>query len=199
MFVRALLSKHLKKQDARRRELSEMTNQQPYVSLKLNKLSGKYGFEGEWATAQDAFEPLTSEQAKQLRLSFLKQGSVISPWRIIAWQLAAGLLMAVMTWLIYGKAVLALSVAYGALAVVIPAALFARGLMSRFSSMNAMTAGIGFFVWEALKIVVSIVLIALAPKVVAGLDWLAMLIGLIVTMKVVWVVLWLSSKNKIAA
>ncbi len=63
--------------------------------------------------------------------------------------------------------------------------------MSQFSSMNAITAGFGFFVWEMIKIAVSIVLMAVAPNVVADLDWLAMLIGLIVTMKAVWLVLWL--------
>ena len=89
---------------------------------------------------------------------------------------------------------LAVSVVYGALAVVIPAAVFARGLMSQFSSLNALTAGFGFFVWEMIKIVATVVLIAIAPKLVADLDWLAMLIGLIVTMKVVFVLLWILPK-----
>jgi ATP synthase protein I len=66
--------------------------------------------------------------------------------------------------------------------------------MSQFSSMNALAAGFGFFVWEMLKIVVTIVLIAVAPNLVANLDWLALLISLIVTMKAVWLVLWLSGK-----
>jgi lipopolysaccharide export LptBFGC system permease protein LptF len=35
---------------------------------------------------------------------------------------------------------------------------------------------------------------AIAPKLVADLGWLAMLIGLIVTMKVVFVLLWLLPK-----
>jgi ATP synthase protein I len=45
-----------------------------------------------------------------------------------------------------------------------------------------------------IKIVATVVLIAMAPKLVADLDWLAMLIGLIVTMKVVFVLLWLLPK-----
>jgi ATP synthase protein I len=95
---------------------------------------------------------------------------------------------------ITGKSSVAVSVAYGALAVVIPAAVFARGLTSQFSSLNALTAGFGFFMWEMIKIVATVVLMAIAPKLVADLDWLAMLIGLIVTMKVVFVLLWLLPK-----
>jgi ATP synthase protein I len=113
---------------------------------------------------------------------------------LIAGQMVVGALLALAVWLLTGKSALAMSVAYGALAVVIPAALFARGLMSQFSSMNALTAGFGFFVWEMLKIAVTIALMAVAPKLVEGLDWLAMLIGLIITMKAIWLVLWLSGK-----
>jgi len=88
------------------------------------------------------------------------------------------------------------SAAYGALAVVIPAVLFARGLMSQFSSINAMTAGFGFFIWEAVKIAVSVAMLAAAQKLVADLNWLVMLISLVVTMKVYWVALLMRPKLK---
>ena len=146
---------------------------------------------------EDEGVPLTAAQAAQLRVRLRKSGSLLSPWRLIAGQAGVGVLLALAVWLVTGKSAVAVSVAYGALAVVIPAALFARGLMSQFSSMNAITAGFGFFVWEMLKIAVTIALIAVAPKLVEGLDWLAMLIGLIVTMKAVWLVLWLSGKFKV--
>ena len=94
------------------------------------------------------------------------------------------------------KASVAWSAAYGALAVIVPAMLFARGLMSQFSSINAMTAGFGFFVWEAVKIGVSVAMLFAAPKLVYELNWLAMLIGLIVTMKVYWVALLMRPKLK---
>ena len=146
------------------------------------------------AQAESLPERLTRSQAEELSVRLGKAGSLISPWQIIVGQLLAGAVFAVMAWLVTGKLNMAISVAYGALAVVIPAALFARGLMSRFSSLNALAAGFGFFVWEMIKIVVTVVLIAIAPKLVADLDWLAMLIGLIVTMKVVFVLLWLLPK-----
>ncbi|MDO8771813.1 MAG: ATP synthase subunit I [Burkholderiaceae bacterium] len=171
MLTTALLSKHLKKQQAR-------------------QAAGPPAWESSEAVGDD-FVPLTAEQAALLRVRLRKAGSLLSPWRIIAGQVLVGVLLALTAWLMTGRSAAAVSVAYGALAVVIPAALFARGLMSQFSSMNAITAGFGFFVWEMIKIAVSIVLMAMAPKLVADLDWLAMLIGLIVTMKSVWLVVWL--------
>jgi ATP synthase protein I len=67
--------------------------------------------------------------------------------------------------------------------------------MSQFSSINAATAGFGFFVWEAVKIAASVGMIFGAPQLVANLDWLAMLIGLIVTLKVYWLALLMRPKR----
>ena len=62
--------------------------------------------------------------------------------------------------------------------------------------MNAATAAFGFFVWEAIKIAVSVGMLFAAPRLVADLDWLALLIGLVVTLKVYWVALLLRPKRK---
>ena len=186
MLTTVWLSRHLKKQQA-------LKAGQVAAEKVVIKPLDESGF-GSDAAVEDDVVPLTAEQAAQLRVRLRKTGSLLSPWRLIAGQAAVGALLALAAWLVTGKSAVAVSVAYGALAVVIPAALFARGLMSQFSSMNALTAGFGFFVWEMLKIVVTIVLIAVAPKLVADLDWLALLISLIVTMKAVWLVLWLSGK-----
>ncbi len=142
--------------------------------------------------AEPEFTPLTREQAQALR----EQNPSISPWWVIAAQAGVGCLVALAAWGLSGKLNVAWSAAYGALAVVIPAVLFARGLMSQFSSMNAVTAGFGFFVWEAVKIAVSVGMLFAAPRLVADLDWLAMLIGLIVTLKVYWVALLMRAKRK---
>jgi len=131
------------------------------------------------------FRRFTKQEAQALR----ELQPPISPWRIVRLQVLVGLVVTVLAWAFTLKASVAWSAAYGALAVVIPAVLFARGLMSQFSSINAMTAGFGFFVWEAVKIAVSVAMLAAAQKMVADLDWLAMLIGLVVTMKVYWVAL----------
>ena len=139
-----------------------------------------------------AFKRLTAEEAQALR----KLQPPVSPWRIVGLQVVVGLLVALAAWAFTGRVAAAWSAAYGALAVVLPAVLFARGLMSQFSSLNAATAGFGFFVWEAVKIAVSVGMLFAAPQLVADLDWLAMLIGLMVTLKVYWVALLMRPKLK---
>jgi ATP synthase protein I len=131
------------------------------------------------------FKRLSPQEAKVL----LKEHPSLSPWWVVGLQVVAGLVVALAAGLLAQRANAAWSAGYGALVVVIPAALFARGLTSQFSSMNAATAGFGFFVWEAVKIVVSGVMLFLAPRLIENLDWLMMLIGLIVTLKVYWLAL----------
>ena len=138
------------------------------------------------------FKRLSAEEAQALR----ELHPSVSPWQIVSLQFAVGVVVALAAWGFTGKASMGWSAGYGALAVVIPAVLFARGLMSQFSSINAATAGFGFFVWEAVKIAASVGMLFAAPQLVADLDWLAMLIGLIVTLKVYWVALLMRPKRK---
>jgi ATP synthase protein I len=192
MLTTTLLSKYLAKQKAAQEAAQEdMRSNVQQVTSGARTLNAN-AFDDDVADVEVV--RLTAGQAQELRVRLGKTGSLISPWQIIVGQSLAGAVFAALAWLFTGKPSVAVSVAYGALAVVIPAAVFARGLMSRFSSLNALTAGFGFFVWEMIKIVATVVLIAIAPMLVAGLDWLAMLIGLIVTMKVVFVLLWLLPK-----
>jgi ATP synthase protein I len=137
------------------------------------------------------FKRLSAEEAQVLR----ELHPSVSPWQIVSLQLVVGILVALAAWAFTGKPSMGWSAGYGALAVVIPAVLFARGLMSQFSSINAATAGFGFFVWEAVKIAASVGMLFAAPQLVADLDWLAMLIGLIVTLKVYWVALLMRPKR----
>ena len=140
------------------------------------------------------FIPLTPEQAQRLMV----QNPSLSVWWVLAGQLVVGVAAAVIAGALTGQVASAWSAFYGCLAVVIPGALFARGLRSQFSSISPVTAGFGFFVWEAVKIGVSVAMLAAAPRLVADLDWLAMLIGLIVTLKVYWLALLVRHKRKIA-
>jgi ATP synthase protein I len=47
-----------------------------------------------------------------------------------------------------------------------------------------------FFGWELVKILVSVALLLAAPRLVPDLSWLALLLGMVVTMKAYWVALW---------
>ncbi len=129
--------------------------------------------------------PLSAEEARRLR----ERHPPVSPWWVVAGQAGVGLGAALVAWGLTGKQNVGWSAGYGALAVVIPAALFARGLTSRFSSLNAASAAAGFLVWEMVKVASTIALIAAGPKLVRDLSWPAMLVGLVLAMKVYWVAL----------
>src|SRR4051812_12921075 len=96
---------------------------------------------------QPPVKPLSAEEARKLR----EQYSPVSPWWVVGGQAVVGLVAAAVAWLVTGKASVGWSAGYGALAVVIPAAVFVRGLTGRFSTLNAGTAAFGFLLWEMVK------------------------------------------------
>jgi ATP synthase protein I len=108
---------------------------------------------------------------------------------MIATQAAAGFLVALLGVAFTAKASVGWSAGYGALAVIIPGAVFARGLTSKLSSVNAGAAMLAFFFWEAVKIALTVAMLFAAPKVVTDLSWPALLVGLVVTMKAIWMTL----------
>ena len=146
----------------------------------------------EEGSAEGPSKPLTREQAIAVR----QKNPSLSPWLVLAGQAAMGLLVALAAWLLTGKVNSGWSAFYGALAVVVPGAVFARGVMSRVSLINPAAAVTGFFLWEMVKIGLVLAMLFAAPKLVADLSWPAMLVGLVVTMKVVWLVLWLEAKAR---
>lgn len=137
------------------------------------------------ADEPDDFKPLTAEQAQELR----ERQPPVSPWRVLTGQATVGLALALATTGVSGRGELGWSVGYGVLAVVLPAAVFARGLRSRVSSVNPGSAVVGFLLWEMVKMALTVAMLFVAPGVVQPLSWPAMLAGLVVTMKLYWVAL----------
>lgn len=135
--------------------------------------------------AEPDFKPLSAQEARQWR----ERHPALSPWRIVLAQLGAGLLAAVLAGVLSGRWPVAWSAAYGALAVALPAALFARGMMRQVGAAGA--ALTGFLVWELAKIALTVAMLAVAPRLVPQLSWLALLAGFVVAMKVYWVAVWL--------
>jgi ATP synthase protein I len=131
------------------------------------------------------FKPLTAQEAQQWR----SRNPSISVWKVVAGQALVGMLVALVAWLLTGRAQVGWSAAYGALAVAAPAALFARGVLRHKASAHPRAAMVGFFGWEIAKIVLTVSLLAAAPWLVPGLSWIALLIGMVVTMKTYWVAL----------
>lgn len=132
------------------------------------------------------FKPLTAQEAEQWR----SRHPPISVGKVVAGQALVGMLVALGAWILTGRASVGWSAAYGALAVVVPAALFARGVFRRKASANPRAAMVAFFGWEIAKIVLTVALLAAAPRLVPGLSWIALLVGMVITMKTYWVALW---------
>ncbi len=141
---------------------------------------------------EDNFKPLTRQEAEQLR----QASPSVSVWTVLGAQLATGVILALTAALLTGRQNVGWSALYGALVTVVPGALFARGLKSKVSLMNPGVAVAGFFLWEMVKIAASVGMLIAAPQLVAELDWLAMLIGLVVTLNMYWVVLLMRPKRK---
>ncbi len=154
---------------------------------------------GELANAHDGlepdFQPLTAEEAVDLR----RRHPSVSPWRVLLLQVLVGSLLAVLTGWISGQTRLAASVAWGALAVVIPGVVFVRALSRQMQTRQASSALFGLLVWELVKIVLTVALLLVAPKVVSELSWLALVAGFVVTMKVYWLAMalgWMHHRSK---
>jgi ATP synthase protein I len=136
---------------------------------------------------EEGFKPLTHEEAQKIRAL----NPAVSVWMVLAGQAVVGLLVAALAWGLTGQSRMGWSAAYGALAVVIPAVLFARGLSRQKSAAHGNAALLGFFVWELVKIALTVAMLFAAPRLVTDLSWLALLAGFVVTMKVYWVAMWL--------
>jgi len=141
--------------------------------------------ETEAEAEESDFKPLTAQEAQEWR----RRHPAPSVWRLVAAQALVGMLVALVAWVLTGRAVVGWSAAYGALAVVAPAALFARGVLRHKASSNPQAAMVGFFGWEIAKIMLTVALLAAAPRLVPGLSWIALLIGMVVAMKTYWVAL----------
>ena len=137
------------------------------------------------------FKQLTAEEARQLR----ERHPLVSPWWVVLGQALVGLGVALVSWALTGQQNVGWSAAYGALAVVVPAAIFARGLTSRFSSRSANKAAASFMLWEMVKIALTAAMLVAAPRLVTALSWPGLLVGLVLTFKVYWIALAFSPRR----
>jgi ATP synthase protein I len=141
------------------------------------------------------FKPLTADEAQVWRL----RNPALMPWRIVALQACIGALMVLLTWLLTDERRLAASVAWGVVAVVIPAMVFVRALRRQMQVAHPKVALVGLFAWELVKIVLTVALLLVAPKVISDLSWLALVASFVVTIKVYWLALalgWVQRKSK---
>jgi ATP synthase protein I len=142
--------------------------------------------------AEPPFKALSREEAQALR----ERQPSFSPWRVVAVQALVGGVVALMAGWGTGRLDVFWSALYGAAVVVIPGALMARGI-TRPLPRGSVGAGVAnFFVWEAVKVGLSVAMLALAPWIVQPLSWPALLVGLVLCLKCYWIVLnWRGSKK----
>ena len=141
------------------------------------------------------FKPLSAQEAQAWR----QHNPQASPWRVLFLQVGVGALMALLVGLITGEWKLAASSAWGSVAVVIPAVVFVRALSRQMRRTQPGSALMGLMVWELVKIVLTVALLLVAPKVISELNWLALVAGFVVTMKVYWLAMalgWMQRKSK---
>ena len=128
-----------------------------------------------------------AEQAKVWRES----NPAVSLWRIVQMQAGFGVLMVFCVWLVAENIAIVWSMACGVTCVLVPAAMFAHGVRQELNGRNLGQGVMRFMVWELAKVVLTIAMLCSAPMMVSNLNWLALLAGFVVTMKVYWVAVWL--------
>lgn len=142
-----------------------------------------------WGRAPAAM--LAPEQAEALR----SRSRALSPWTVVMVQAGAGLLVAMLVGLFVGTRSAVMSALYGALTVVLPSALLARGI-TRARNVEARAAALNFMLWELLKMGVGVAMLAAAAWVVPGVRWPVLLVAMLVCMKMNWLaLLWQGRKT----
>jgi ATP synthase protein I len=150
-----------------------------------------------WEVGADEreFKPLSHEEALRWRAT----QPVLSVWRLVGVQALVGLAAGALAWMLTRSTAIALSVLYGATAVVIPTALMAWGVtssaLSRRAAGHVISAFMSFVWWEGVKILLSVAMLWSAPRIVPDLNWLALLAGLVVVLKVYWFGFWIQTRR----
>lgn len=141
------------------------------------------------------FKPLSREQAQQWRA----RQPETSIWALVLMQLVVGLIAGAVTWWLFKPVSVAWSVVYGSASVVLPSALMAWGLTSsaltRLWRSAAKAAFAGLLMWEGIKVLLAVAMLWSAPRLVPDLSWPGLVIGLVLTLKVHWLGLWMQSRR----
>lgn len=132
---------------------------------------------------QEAFKTWSREEAQ----TWARNNPPLSPWRVVGVQALVGLLCAVVVWAVTQRGAATWSALYGAVTVVLPGALLARGMSRETRSPAAAAAN--FMFWELMKIVLAIAMLVAVAKWAPGLSWPALLVAMVACMKLGWLAL----------
>lgn len=152
-------------------------------------MSGKTDKHAAWADVDtpdaEPWKPLSGAEAQALRVA----QPMPAPWRVLVAQVLTGIVTALLALAVTGLPVVMWSALYGAAAVIVPAAVMVRGLARPVPQGVPELGAVRLLVWEAVKLMMAVAMLALAPRVVPGLSWPALLIGMVVCLKVYWLAL----------
>lgn len=152
-------------------------------------MSGKTDQHAAWADADtpdaEPWQPLSAAEAQALRAAL----PMLAPWRVVVAQVLAGVVTTLLALVVTGRPTVMWSTLYGATAVILPAAVMVRGLVRPVPQSAPALGAVRLMVWEAIKLMMAVAMLALAPRVVPGLSWPALLIGMVICLKVYWLAL----------
>jgi ATP synthase protein I len=160
----------------------------------MTPMSGRPVRSDTWDDAEDdaPLRALSREEVQALR----EADPPLSPWRVVAMQAVVGGVVAVLAGLITAERSAAVSALWGAAAVVLPAALMARGMTRRLSRMSPGLAAVSVVLWELTKLGATVVMLMLAPRWVPALSWPALLSAMASCIAVYWfALLWRGRKG----
>ncbi len=140
------------------------------------------------SVADDADEPLPRQWTRAEADALVRNDPPLSPWKVVASQVGVGVVAAVIAVFIGGETA-AWSALYGAAVVAVPGALMARAATSRLAALSPVASMASLLGWGFMKVVVSIVMLAVAARVVPGLVWPVMLATLFVCLQTYWLAL----------
>jgi len=149
-------------------------------------------FRRQWdEDSEQVFHPLTRAEAEDLR----RRQPSVSPWKVVGAQALLGLALAGAAWVLFGTSV-AISALYGAAVAVLPGALMARGATSPIARVTPAAGAVSIMLWSFVKIGASVMLLALAARVVQPLHWPALLVALVACLQVYWFALLVRGRPK---
>jgi ATP synthase protein I len=142
------------------------------------------------------FKPLTASEASALRKTFKH----VSIWRVVLLQAVVAVVIGFCAAGLVGSEAAGWSAAYGGFSIVLPSMVMAHGVTSSrlarlLSVFPAGSLG-GVVFWEGVKVLLVVVMLVLAPVVVSALNWLALLAGLVIVLKVYWFAFLMLSRVK---
>jgi ATP synthase protein I len=139
--------------------------------------------------ADPPVRPLTRQEAQALAA----RHPSMAVWQVIAAQAVFGVLVALVWGALSRSSTSLVSALYGCAVAVVPSALMARGVFGRSVwggvGRNVRGGVVGLLIWEILKLCLTGAMLVQAPAWIKPLDWVALLVTLVLSLKVIGVVL----------